>query len=334
MPLPWVERPCIDLDLGVPVENRYDHVPPSVFEEGRRLVDAIMSEVPPRFGFIADLIRFRTGGRFHSEAISLARKGGTDWRSVIIGNVSYDLATAFLGCSTAAIPTPHGPVVARNMDWWPEDILAQTSYLIRAFRDGELAYANAGWPGSIGVVTGLSGRGFGVVLNAVGDVARYDKLGYPVLLHIRRVLEDAAGFQEAVSSLSQQRLMVPGLLTVVGTHNDERVVVERSPRGCALRWGEADQALIATNDYRSLFADESGDWSELEEMCCPRYEALSASLRNRPVDGMPDDAELLYRLTDANVIQDITAQHVIMHPRSRTIRLYVPRRLIAKCQAG
>ena len=41
-----------------------------------------------------------------------------------------------------------------------------------------------------------------------------------------------------------------------------------------------------------------------------------------------DDTELLYALTDQQVIQDITAQHVLIRPRQGSIRLLVPRRLV------
>ncbi|MFM9960453.1 MAG: hypothetical protein ACKV2Q_04425 [Planctomycetaceae bacterium] len=68
--------------------------------------------------------------------------------------------------------------------------------MIRFTRGGELAFANAGWPGAVGIVSGLSARGFAVALNAVGGGS--DMLGYPVLLHLRRVIEEAPDFDGAV----------------------------------------------------------------------------------------------------------------------------------------
>src|SRR5262249_37922713 len=144
-------------------------------------------------------------------------------RDVVLANISYDLVLSAFGCSTVALPTPSGPVVARNMDWWPEDLLAQASYLVRYHRNGVLQYANAGWPGAIGVGTGLSGRGFALVLNAVSGTEGVRKTGYPVLLHLRRVLEDARDFDEALRLLTEQRLAAPALLTLVGRENEQRV---------------------------------------------------------------------------------------------------------------
>lgn len=46
-------------------------------------------------------------------------------------------------------------MLGRNLDWRPEDVLAQTSCVIRSFRDGRLAFVNAGWPGAIGERIGV-----------------------------------------------------------------------------------------------------------------------------------------------------------------------------------
>src|SRR5205823_1995423 len=155
-----------------------------------RLLVAVMREIPPAARALAYAVRLRTLGRLQAEARALAARIGADWCDVVLANVSYDLLLASLGCSTVVLPTPAGPVLARNMDWWPEDVLARSSYLIHCTRHGQPAFSQAGWPGSIGVVTGLSARGFVVALNAVLCPERTCKTGYPVLLHLRRVLED------------------------------------------------------------------------------------------------------------------------------------------------
>jgi hypothetical protein len=46
------------------------------------------------------------------------------------------------------------------------------------------------------------------------------------------------------------------------------------------------------------------------------------------------DAMLLCVLSDPGVIQDITAQHVLIRPREREIRMFVPRRLVDPTGAG
>ncbi|HRX83944.1 MAG TPA: C45 family autoproteolytic acyltransferase/hydrolase [Phycisphaerae bacterium] len=326
--VPWVECPHIEIDLDLPPDRRYAAVPPAELARGARLLRAIMAEIPGKARYLADGARLRTRGRFHDEARALAQQVGTDWRSVMLANLTYDLTLAVFGCSTVALATPAGPVLARNMDFWPEDTLAQTSALVRLRRAGELQLGNAGWPGTIGVVTGMSGRGIAVALNAVSGPEGVSWTGYPVLLFIRKVLDDARDFAEAVHLLSRQKLAAPCLLTVVGTANDERVVIERSPTRFAERRPDGDAPLFVTNDYRKLFAPVTRDDSEIYRTTCDRFDRLCTLLAGFRGDREVADEELLYLLTDSEVIQGITAQHIIMRPAAGAMRMFVPRRFV------
>ncbi len=325
---PWVECPSIDLNLKTPHTDRYRDVPHDAIERGSRLLRAVMAEMPWGARFLADVVRVKTRNRFHAEASAFAKILGVSWREIVVANISYDLVLSMFHCSTIALPTPDGPVLARNMDWWPEDILAQTSYLVRCHNGGDLGYAIAGWPGAIGAVTGMAGRGFAVALNAVQCPDGLDKTGYPVLLHIRRVLEDAADFSSAVRMLSDERLVAPGLLTVVGIDNDERAVIERTPKRCAIRRAVANQPLVTTNHYRLLETAPKQQSGAIDETTCGRYDSLTSLCKDHDASEPINDERLLYMLTEPSVIQEITAQHVIMRPRSKRIRMFVPRRLI------
>ena len=327
--VPWVERPTLRLDADLPPERRYEHVPAEAVAAGRRLLAAVLREIPPAARLLADVVRLRTANRFQAEIAGLANHVGASWREITLANISYDLMLTFLGCSTVALPTPHGPVLARNMDWWPEDLLAQASYLVHYERGGVRLFSNAGWPGAVGIVSGMSARGFALVLNAVLGPENSSKLGYPVLLHLRRVLEDARDFDEAVRMAAEQRLAVCGLITLVGSDNRQRVVVERTPSRHALRWPKGDEPLFATNDYRLMFQPQTSDELETCRTTCSRYEALQEFFASHRPDRDVEDAELLYILSDPRVIQTITAQHIIFRPRAQTARLFVPRRLLA-----
>jgi hypothetical protein len=154
-------------------------------------------------------------------------------------------------------------------------------------------------------------------------------LGYPVLLHLRRVLEDAVDFDDALRMLTRQRLAAPALFTLAGSRNDQRVVIERTPRRHALRRPRGDEALLVTNDYRILTdAQGQAPGDVLLRTACPRYDRLSRLTARHRTDEEVADAALLYALSDAGVIQEITAQHVIMRPRAGEMRLLVPRRLL------
>jgi Acyl-coenzyme A:6-aminopenicillanic acid acyl-transferase len=332
--VPWVERPVLQLDLEGSIEQVRQTLPDEAVASGRRLLAAVLREIPASARLLAHWARWRTGNRFQREARTIAEVVGAAWQDIVLANVSYDLLLASMGCSTIALATPEGPVVARNMDWWPEDLLARCSYLVRYSRRGELRFANAGWPGAIGAVTGLSARGFAIVLNAVLSPDPVCRTGYPVLLHIRRVLEDARDFGAALEMLARQRLAVPALFTLVGRENHERVVIERTPKRHAQRWAVNQEPLFATNDYRLLFRPQASENAEIYRTTCSRYEALCDFFAGRPHGQGIEDSALLYILSDPTVMQTITAQHIVMRPRTDEIRLFVPRRLAPDSVAG
>jgi hypothetical protein len=211
------------------------------------------------------------------------------------------------------------------MDWWPEGPLARASYVIRCTDGPTWKFTSAGFPGAVGVVTGLSSRGFAVILNAVTSPDPVCKTGYPVLLHLRRVVEDAADFADALAMLSKQRIITSALFTLVGSKNDQRVVIERAPRRHALRWGKPNEPLITTNDYRLLDQPAGGDAWDLERTSCGRYGRLCHLAGRKPAGEPATDDELLYWLTDDEVRQEITAQHVLIRPARGEMKLFVPR---------
>jgi len=334
MVAPWIECPSLDVDMNLPSAKRYANVPKPAIEGSRTLLRNIMQETPDLARLAIPLVQQRTEDRFQKELEGVSATFDIDWRDLLLANISYDLTIGALGCSTIALATADGPVVARNMDWSPEDLLAQASYLLFCNKGRDLSFANAGWPGSIGCVTGLSGNGFAIVLNAVmsPEGARPD--GYPVMLYIRTVLEDAANFEEALEMLQHETLAASALITLVGVKNDQRVVIERSPSRNALRWGEEGRPLAATNDYRKLFKTTTHAGSEIYETTCSRYDALQKYFADQKSDQSISDEQLLYVLTDNSVLSGITAQHIVMRPAANSIRLLAPRRFFENALAN
>jgi len=323
---PWIEVPAVRLEGDLPLARRFAEFPKELVDRGRELLDSIADHFPPSYRHLARLAALRTGYRFTAEAKALADRVGTDWQRIVVANLSYDLVIASLGCSTVALATPDGPVLARNMDWAPERPLAAASVRIDFVRNGRVATRTANWPGGIGVVTGLSTRGFAVALNAVFHPAGPDRLGYPVLLFLRTLLDDAKDFEDALRRLRARRLATAGLFTLVGRRNDERVVVERSTRDAVVRRPDGDGPLVATNHYQAFEIERGplafGLTGTSADRCLSLSQLVSAG------SAAFTDARLLFALSDPSVIQSITAQHVIARPVRDELRVYVPRRLL------
>jgi hypothetical protein len=333
----WSRRPCRDLDLDLAPHERYAALRGDVVGASVRLLHVLAGGVPPRLRGYADRVREVTGDRFHDDAVARAAlhatpERATSWREVMLANVSYDLAVGTLGCSTLAAATAEGPVLARNMDWWPTDLLAQATFAFRGLRAGLVQWLTAGWPGAIGVVTGMSARGFALSLNAVGCAEGLREDGWPVLPHARRVLEDAESFEHALELLRETRLAAAAIFVLVGRDNHERVVVERTPTRHALRRPDGpDAPLLATNEYRALRERPGslGTGELLRATACRRYAGLFASSLGLPATCAHDDERFLSALGHGDVLTEITAQQIVMRPATGEALVAVPRRLLA-----
>jgi isopenicillin-N N-acyltransferase-like protein len=223
---------------------------------------------------------------------------------LLTANLCYDLlaGSSLVGCSTLALPGKDGPVLARNMDWFPAEKIAKASCLV-----AEDFGVNAAFVGMLGSVTGMSRRGFCVCLNAAFGGS--DPTGYPVMLFLRHVLDTAKDYADALAMVRGERLMSGGIVTVVGTRNDERAVVERSPTRAAVRTAAGDEPLMATNHFRDLAEPE----------VCPRYEYMADHAGKKPATEI---------LTSRRVLQEITAQHVVMCPATQAAEMFVPSHLL------
>lgn len=119
-----------------------------------------------------------------------------------------------------------------------------------------------------------------------------------MLLFLRHVLDTAGDYQEALSMAVEEHLMSGGIITVIGTRNHERAIVERTPTRNKVRSARSDEPLMATNHFRALCKSES----------CERYAFMSQKAETYPP---------LEILTNRQVLQEIIAQHVVMCPATQ-----------------
>jgi predicted choloylglycine hydrolase len=233
-----------------------------------------------------------------------------DPMDIMLTTLSYDLCVEGHGCSTAALAGPESPVLARNLDWSPADLLARAGCVLPTACGLE-----AGFIGGVGVVTGLSHRGFALALNAVW-CGHTDTDGYPVLPFLRHLLDHASCYAEARDMAAATPLMSGCLITLAGTRNDERAVVERTPSSSSIRTPRGAEPLVVTNHYREMEQPTS----------CDRHDRLTADSLALPT--RPTDEQVLGCLTRSPVLNGGTTHHVVMRPAAGSLRLFVPRGLL------
>lgn len=279
---------------------------PEYIERSRQLLAAIVCDVPlsAEMRQLGELLLARLPEHAPAFAES-ARVAGFDPLHLLAATLSYDLAMN-LACSTMALATENGPLIARNMDWPYTELVARASCMMPTTHG-----IQAGFAGSVGVVSGMNDR-FAMCLNATGG-ERLNIAGYPMLLFVRHLIDTATDFDNALRLAETTPLMSCGLLTLIGTRNNQRAIVERTPTRHATRRPTGDEPLVVTNHYRKL---------EYIPYSCPRYSRLSElapTLGERPTD-----TDLLTTLTDREVLQSITAQHVVLCPARGEARMWVP----------
>lgn len=155
--------------------------------------------------------------------------------------------------------------------------------------DGRYPFASVGWPGLVGVVTGINARGIFVALNA----ARTDdppEEGSPLPLVLRDVLERADTLEQAVQMLVEAKLRTSGIVLVGDGVQRKAVVVELSARAREDRRvarGE-DEAVVWATDHmvaEAFQSDSANDWVRRYSSSGYRYERLAELLSGRdPVD--------------------------------------------------
>jgi hypothetical protein len=99
-----------------------------------------------------------------------------------------------------------------------------------AHPDGRLAWASVGWPGHIGVVTGINSQGIAVMVDPArtSDV-RPTRVARPAALLARAVLEQCKTLDEAVKLVEQTPTLGSAVFVIVDGASSKWVLVERTP---------------------------------------------------------------------------------------------------------
>ena len=128
---------------------------------------------------------------------------------MVRGNTLFDLKNLspwrLFGCSSIAVGSDRtrlgGPLLARNLDFFPLGYLHEYG-LVTVHRPGEPGvrpFASVGFPGAVGVFSGMNDAGLAAVTHEVFSPPGrgFNPKGEPFALTVRRVLESCATVGEA-----------------------------------------------------------------------------------------------------------------------------------------
>jgi hypothetical protein len=236
-----------------------------------------------------------------------AEAAGVDRTTLFAINLAPE-ALAALMCScmaTTAERSSDGKVrLARNLDWPGGELLADAG-LVVIESGGNHRFASFGWPGMVGVATGMNDAGVAVAdlvaLHTGGG--RQPHPGVPVLLAVRGMLEAAGSVDEALAWLKAARRTMPQNYALADAQ-DVRVV-ETSATRFQVRPALAGLAVITNfwNEARGGAMD--GRYAEM----------LKAA-----GDGKLGPADL-QRILAGAALRGMNIQSVILEPETRRARV-------------
>jgi hypothetical protein len=209
---------------------------------------------------LLDRLGRRLLGRFaehHRRELLAVGAAIGDERRVVRGNTLFDLknlrAWRMFGCSSLAVGADRtrtgGPLLARNLDFFPLGYLHHFGLVtVHRARDGRRPFASVGFPGSVGVFSGMNDAGLALATHEVFLPAGkgFNPQGEPFAATCRRVLEGCASVAEADAVFRNTPRTTS--VSVAVCDSDEQAVFELAPEGVTRRDPERG-AVVCANHF-------------------------------------------------------------------------------------
>jgi hypothetical protein len=252
-----------------------------------------------------------TPERHQQELAALAQHAGFGDDRLAVANTLLELRR--MACSSIIVEPSRsatgGPLFGRNFDFPTVGVLHKYSILLVYRPDGQHAFASVGFPGLVGVFSGINDAGLAVAtldVEASADGSRkFNPQGTPLAFVFRRILEECTTVAEAEALLKSETATTWMNLAVCDPQGG--AVFEITPDNVARR--DDDDGLVrCTNHFRAagLSVGEK----------CARYEALGKLADESPLDV----SAIQDRLHAANQ-ERLTFQTMVFEPREQILHL-------------
>ena len=191
--------------------------------------------------------------RFQAELAAMQEKSGASRADLVAANTLFDLKQMVL-CSGIGVEHSRsatgGTLLGRNLDYPPVGDIGQYT-LVQVFKQGKgfLNFASVGFPGLLGVLSGINEAGLALAIHEVVDIRppkrKFNPSGLPYALCYRMVLEQCKNIEEARKYLlGLERSTTTNLLI---SDKERAAVLEVSPDGVQIRSAEVGTACCANH---------------------------------------------------------------------------------------
>lgn len=262
---------------------------------------------------------------------------GTPYERQLNYHSAHDLGHAMqdymlVGCSSFASwgenSADSSLIIGRNFDFYMGDKFAHNKLV--SFYQPEKGYkfASVGWPGMIGVLSGMNETGLTVTINAAKSTMPTAS-ATPISILTREILQYASTIDEAYAIARKRKTFVSESILIGSARDGRAAIIEKSPEKTALYNGSGNQ-LICTNHYQSeAFSNDERNLENIATSDSPyRFARLQQLLEeNKPINHLKaaailrnqkglDDADL--GMGNEMAINQLIAHHsVIFMPEKR-----------------
>lgn len=176
-----------------------------------------------------------------------------------------------------------GMIVGRNFDFYVGDDFARNRLLTFCHPDTGYRFVSVGWPGMVGVLSGMNETGLTVTLNAAKGPMPWSS-ATPVSILAREILQYAATIDEAAGIAARHRLFVSESFLIGSARDGRCAVIEKTPEKQALYTVPGD-AIGCTNHFQSeAFAADACNCENIALTDSkPRFDRLQELLAEQPL---------------------------------------------------
>jgi tetratricopeptide (TPR) repeat protein len=213
---------------------------------------------------------------------------GNRYHRILNYHAAHDIShwvldTPALGCTSFAATgkrTRDGHLITgRNFDWESGDHFDFNKVIARYRPTKGHAFLSVCWPGMAGVVTGLNDAKIFCAINGAHTEHMGLGVGRPVSLVVREVLQYSDNLEDATARIRAAPVFVADSFLLADGKTGEAIVVEKTPKACAVRKMRGDWILQSNHFETPALAADAGNLEYMRDgTSVPRRERLAELL--------------------------------------------------------
>ena len=220
---------------------------------------------------------------------------GTPYERQLNYHAAHDLGHTMqdymlVGCSSFATwgtqSADSSLLIGRNFDFYVGDAFAENKQVTFCAPSKGYAFASIGWPGMIGVLSGMNEAGLTVTINAAKS-AMPTSSATPISILTREILQYASTIDEAFAIAQKRKTFVSESILIGSAKDGKAAIIEKSPEKTVLFNGKEKDRIICTNHYQSdAFAKDERNMENIRTSDSPyRYARLEELIsENQPMN--------------------------------------------------